>query len=311
MTLLMRAYVLPSAGAHTVEPALLPRPQISDDEMLVRVMAVGVGSHDPLFVPRDAQYPYTIGIEASGVIEQLGRAVTGRRRGDRIAFVSALSARGGTWAEYTAVAAGALIVRIPDGVDFVQAAAVPVAASTALRALNALGALPPGASLFIAGGSGAIGTFGIQLARQRGWLVAASASPANHGYLRALGADFVSDYADPRAAVRLRQWRPAGVDAAVAVLPGTAAATLPLVRDGGQLICISGDAVPGERDVRVRVVPQQEDVAVELVGVMADIASGAIRVEVERVYPFEQALDALAKVATRRARGKIVIQVQP
>lgn len=84
----------------------------------------------------------------------------------------------GTWAEYVAVNAGSLTIPIPSGLGFVEAAAIPVAGNTVLKALRALAAAPIGGTLFIAGGSGAIGTFAIQLARKRGWRVAASASEA-------------------------------------------------------------------------------------------------------------------------------------
>lgn len=154
----MRAFVKVRADADEIEPAEVAIPQIDDDELLVRVEAVGVGVHDAYFLPSDAPYPLPIGIEAAGVVEQVGSAVRAHRPGDRIAFVSAMQPKGGTWAEYAAVRANSLIVSVPANLGFVEAAAVPVAGNTALRAVNALGDRPAGGSLFVAGGSGAIGT---------------------------------------------------------------------------------------------------------------------------------------------------------
>lgn len=308
----MKAFVLPNAHATAVERAEVPVPRIDDDELLVRVHAVGVGVHDSTFLSHDAEFPYPIGIEAAGVIESVGASVAAYQPGDRIAFISAMQPKGGTWAEFAAVDSESLIIALPETLDFVTAAAVPVAGNTVLRAFSALQpptASPATATLFIAGGSGAIGTIAIQLARGRGWRVGASASPANHEYMSSLGAEMVVDYHDPHWVERVLEWVPGGVDAALAVQPGTTASTLPVVADGGQLITVSGDAVDTERGLRVEVIPYAVDVRAELVQLMADVAARRIHVELQRVYPFEDALAALAGSQTRRARGKRVIQV--
>ena len=303
----MRAFVLPQAGASGIELAEVPQPLIDADELLVQIKAVGVGIHDSYFLPRHPRYPFPIGIEAAGIVMEAGSATTGFKPGDRIAFVSSMQPKGGTWAEFAAVTTSSLIIPIPDTVDFVHAAAIPVAGNTVLRALHALSGIPSGGSLFIAGGSGAIGTLGIQLARQRQWRVGASASATNHSYLRSLGAEMVVDYHSPSWVEQVRQWMPGGADGALAVQPGTAAQTLGVVKNGGQLVPISGDSPDAERSIRVEAIPYQVDVRAQVIQLMADVAVGKIHVELEQVYPFEEALEALAKVQTRRARGKSVL----
>lgn len=306
----MRAFVKVESGAESIEAAEVPVPRIGDDELLVRVKAVGVGIHDSYFLPGDAQYPFPIGIEAAGVVEEVGGSVRGHRPGDRIAFVSTMQPKGGTWAEYTAVKADSLIMAIPDDVDFVEAAAVPVAGNTVLRALTALDAVPAGGSLFIAGGSGAIGTLAIQIARARQWRVGASASAHNHDFMRSLGAEAVVDYHDPDWPGQIRKWMPGGVDAAMAVQPGTSADSLAVVRDGGQILSVSGDTVPPERGVRVVALPHATDVRDVMAQLMTEIARKQKRVEIERVYPFEEAPAALAKIQTRHTRGKLVLRLE-
>lgn len=305
----MKAFVIPQPGADPIESTEVPIPTIDDDELLVRVHAVGVGIHDSYFLPADANYPFPIGIEAAGVIEQTGSDVSGHRPGDRIAFVSSMQPKGGTWAEFAAVNAGSLIIPIPDGLGFVEAAAVPVAGNTMLKAFSAITALPAGGTLFIAGGSGAIGTLAIQIARRRGWRVGASASESNHSYMLSLGAEKAVDYHDPNWTEQVLEWAPGGVDAALAVQPGTSNGSLPVVKDKGSLITISGDALVFERGVQMGGIPYEADIRDELVQLMTDLAEGRLRVELERVYPFEQALDALAKVQTRHARGKQVLRL--
>lgn len=305
----MKAFVIPHHGAKTVEPAEVAKPWIDDDELLVRVHAVGVGAHDAYFLPLGITHPHVIGIEAAGVVEKVGAHVTEYQPGDRIAFVSSMNAKGGTWAEYSALKMNSLIMPIPRSMDFETAAALPVAANTALRVLRALDLLPAGGTLFIAGGSGAIGTMAIQLAKERNWRVAASASRSNHEYMRSLGADLAVDYSDPDWQSQVLAWAPRGVDAAIAVLPGTAVASLPIVADAGQLVPISGDKVSAVRQIRVEEIPYNVDVRKEFTELMLSIATGFMHVEIEQVYPFDDALEALEQVRTRHARGKRVLRL--
>ncbi|MDO5745808.1 MAG: NADP-dependent oxidoreductase [Micrococcaceae bacterium] len=306
----MKAFVIPQSGFQAIEAAEVPVPQIAADELLVHVRAVGVGIHDSYFLPSEPTYPYPIGIEAAGDIEAVGSSVTGYQPGDRIAFVSSMQPKGGTWAEFAALKATSLIIPIPATMDYISAAAVPVAGNTALKAFEALAAVPGGGSLFIAGGSGAIGTFAIQLARQRGWHVAASASSANHEYMQGLGAEITVDYNDPGWQQQVCEWMPGGVDAALAIQPGTSAQSLPVVKDGGSLVSVSGDPLSTERGIAMQGIPYQVDVQDATEELMMAVASSETHLEVERVYPFEEALDALAKVQTRRARGKIVLRLE-
>ncbi len=303
----MRAFVLSRAGAITPEFAEVEVPPMADDEILVRVQAVGVGINDPHLLPDDAVYPYPIGIEAAGTVEDAGALVGGHRRGDRVAFVSRLQPKGGTWATFVAVRADSLIVPIPAELSFVDAAAVPVAGDTALRALKALN--PVEGSLFVAGGSGAIGTLAIQLAVRRGWRVAASASGANHDHLLALGAELAVDYRDDGWPRQVRQWAPGGVEAVMAVQPGTSQASMEVVRDGGRLVTVSDDQLSPERGVHVQDVSHDIDVRDDLLVLMADVAAGEIRVEIEQVHAFDDAAAALDAVTTRHARGKRVVRL--
>lgn len=305
---IMTALVIPSARNQTLTLAQVAVPDTAADELLIQVKAVGVGVHDAYFLPIEPHYPYPIGIEAAGVVARVGDCVVGYETGDRIAFISVMQTKGGTWAQYAAVRADSLIVPIPVGMSFEQAAAVPVAANSALRALHSLPAMGEGGSIFIAGASGAIGTFAVQLARARGWQVAASASPANHGYLRLLGADLVVDYHDDDWPQQVRRWRPDGMDGALAVQPQTTETSARVVKHGGTVVTVSGDtdSPPG---VRVTGLDYQVDVSAELTTLMADIVDGKIQLFIEQIYPFVDALIALGKVQTRHARGKSVLSL--
>lgn len=307
----MRAFVKADATGTTFRLADVDVPSAGVNEMLVRIHAVGVGTHDSYFLPEAVRYPYPIGIEGAGVIEQIAEGVTDYRPGDRVAFISSMQTKGGTWAEYAVVDMRSLILPVPDALDFLDAAAVPVAGATSLRALAALNHLPSGAALFIAGGSGAIGTITIQVARQRGWRVSASASARNHDYLRGLGAEQVVDYHDAHWPDEILRWRPGGVDAAIAVQPATTSESRRVVADAGTLITVSGDSVTPERGIDVAMVGPEPDVRAELARLLDDVTANKIHVELERVYPFDRAGEALARVQTRHVRGKLVLRLDP
>lgn len=305
----MKAFVKPDPAASIVEPAEVDIPRVGDGDVLVRMRAVGVGIHDSYFLPPGVGHPYPIGIEGAGIVEAVGSNVADHRPGDRIAFVSSMQPKGGTWAEYAVVSADSLILPMPAGLDFVEAAALPVAGNTVLRAVAALGDLPGDASVFIAGGSGAIGTLAIQIARRRGWRVGASASARNHDYMRSLGAQLSVDYRERQWPDEVRRWMPGGVDAAVAVQPGTSAESMRVVKDGGSVITVSGDTVAPERGIRVAMVAYEADVRDELTRLMTDVVEQKLHLEIERVYPFEDAAEALARVQTRHVRGKLVLRI--
>ncbi len=304
----MKAFVKRSATEQGMEFREMPVPEVGDTELLVRVRAIGVGVHDGYFVPPAAPYPYVIGIEAAGIVEGIGKAVTTHRPGERVAFVSAMQPKGGTWAEYAVVESRSLLVRIPDGMTFEEAAAVPVAGNTAIRALMCVD-LQAEDTLFVAGGSGAIGTFAIQLATAKGYRVAASASARNHRYLESLGAEKVVDYRDPDWPEQLLSWCPGGVGAAIGIQPGTAQQSERVLRRGGTVVAVSGDRFVPERGVVLKQLPVDVDVTAAVQQLMDQVASGSIRLEIERVYPFSEAPNALAQAGTRHTRGKLVLSL--
>lgn len=305
----VKAFVVSDPEAGSIRSVEADKPLTGPDELLVRLCAVGVGIHDSYFLPPNAGPLFPIGIEGAGIVAEVGAGVADYRIGDRIAFVSSMQPKGGTWAEYAIVDSRSLILPMPAELDFVRAAGLPVAGNTTLRAFSALGDLPDGASIFIAGGSGAIGTLALQVARRRGWRVGASASAHNHDFIRSLGAELTVDYHDHGWTDDIRGWMPAGVDAAIAVQPGTSSECLPAVRDGGIIITVSGDHVETERAVTVAMVDYQSDVSGDLQQMMSDVLSGALHLEIEHVYPFDEAAEALARVQTRHVRGKLALRL--
>jgi NADPH:quinone reductase-like Zn-dependent oxidoreductase len=305
MEVMMRAFVRCDATSGGVVQTDMPIPKPGEHEMLIEVRAFGVGIHDRSFIPSDARFPYVIGTEAAGVVVATGSGVEGFAAGDLVLFTSVLNPQGGTWAEFAVVAQRSLIP-MPAELDFTTAAGLPIAGNAAVESLHTLD-LRSGDTLFVAGASGAIGTLVIQMAVVRGIRVAGSASARNHAYLLALGAEKAVDYTDPDWQEKVRRWVPGGVDAALAIQPGTGVQCQFVVRERGHVVTVSGDAFEPERDVRVEQFMHRADARRDMEDLVAAVVGGRVRVVLERVYPFGEAVAALKKTETRHARGKLVV----
>lgn len=301
----MKAFVRSDAASDVVVLADVPVPGVGDREARVQVRAFGVGLHDRYFIPLDARFPYVVGTEGAGVVVETGSGVEAFGRGDRVLLSSALNPKGGSWAE-SVVVGEASLTRMPDELDFQTAAGIPVAGKTAVESLHTLD-LGRGETLFVAGASGAIGTLVVQMAAIRGIRVAGSASARNQEHLLWLGAEQAVDYNAPDWQEQVNRWAPGGVDAALAIQPGTGAQSQFVVREGGHVVTVSGDVFEPERDVRVEQFVHRADARRDMADLLAAIADGRIRMVLERFYPFTEAVAALEKTETRHARGKLVV----
>lgn len=305
----MKAFVRIAAAVQKVSLEEIPLPEIKADEVLIKVEAFGVGIHDRYFIPSDVNFPYAIGSEGSGVIKMLGNSVTDFSIGDRVIFTTVLQPQGGSWAEYT-VAKQAALISLPENLSFTQGAAVSIAGKTALECMRTID-LKKGDKLFIAGASGAVGTFVIQLASAKGIHISASASEKNHDYMKSLGVEKTVDYNDAAWKNNVLEWSGNGVGVALAIQPGTGTDSIKVVKDGGKLITVSGDndTVKTERNISVEQVQHHNDTQQKVVELVAAISRGEIKIVIEKEYTFEQALEALEKTETRHARGKLVVKV--
>src|SRR6202035_2431792 len=156
----------------------------------------------------DGGLPQTVGHEAAGIVDELGEGVADVAVGDR---VFGLSAEGAAQAELAVLS---YYAPVPPSLDFPAAAALPAAIETGTRALDQLG-VGIGSTLLVNGASGNVGSAAVQLAVARGARVIGTASPANHDYLRSLGAEPVT-YGEGMAG-RVRALTPGGVDVALDV----------------------------------------------------------------------------------------------
>jgi len=194
----MKAAIINQYGSsHEFKIQDLPTPEVDSHEVLIRVYAAGINPVDTklregamkLMLP--GSFPKILGAECAGVIEEVGLMVTDFQPGDRV--VAGLGVSGAGYAELT-VTNEKNVVKLPDAIDFTQAAAMPVAAGTALQAMRDKGHLRPNDRVLINGASGGVGTFAVQIARIIGAHVTAVCSADNAELVKQLGAHVVVDY---------------------------------------------------------------------------------------------------------------------
>jgi NADPH:quinone reductase-like Zn-dependent oxidoreductase len=305
------------------------RPRLDDGGVLVRVRAASVNPPDiagVTGVPYVARAAFGLrrprgrvrGVDLAGVVEQVGRDVTGLREGDEV--FGELHPQAGAFAEVAAATPDQLVPK-PAGLTFEEAAAVPMSGLTALRALREVAGVLPGQKVLITGAGGGIGTFAVQIAKAMGAEVTGVCSIGKLELVRSLGADHVLDYA--------REDFTKGAERYDVVLDNVLRHTLTqlvrVVTRDGMLIPNGGQFwkrwMGGAGVILVKapllslVVPQRiRSVALShkrdgLLALTELLESGRIRPVIGRTYPLSRTPAALADFAQGHARGKLVITV--
>lgn len=331
----MQAFVLKAYGGseHTVlEEVRVPSPGAR--QLLVRVRAAGLNPVDfktrkgwvRLFQPY--RLPAVLGNELAGEVVACGDQVRRFRTGDRV-FARVAKDAMGAFAQFAVIEEEHAAV-IPASLDFATAAAVPLAGLSALQALRDELRVARGQRIFISGGAGGVGTFAIQIAKHLGAEVATTASPRGEALVRQLGADTVIDYTQEHPAsvfsrfdgvFDLIGWdtlkqafaivRPGAPIVTVAGIPEPQTASKDLKRGRGLQALFWVASFFLRRRARKRGMtyrffimhPSGEDLS-ELACL---VDSGAVKVILDAMYPFERIADAMAKLETGRAKGKIIV----
>lgn len=333
----MRAFVLERYGKHrTLKLSDVPMPTLCDDEVMVEVHAAGVNQLDAkirsgefkLILPY--RLPVVLGHDVAGVVIRTGPLVRGFKVGDAV-YARVDDLRIGTFAEFVPVKASSLALK-PRGLTMEEAASIPLVGLTAWQAFVEKAPLKPGQKVFIQAGSGGVGTFAIQLAKHLGASVATTTSAVNVALVKDLGADVVVDYKSQDFEKVLRNY-----DVVLNSQDGaTLNKSLRVLRDGGQLISISGPpdpefgkaiAAPGFVQLVMRMLSSgvrrrararglgysflfMKANGAQLREITRLIESGVIRPVVDKVFPFESTNEALAYVEAGRAKGKVVVKLK-
>jgi NADPH:quinone reductase-like Zn-dependent oxidoreductase len=287
-------------GPEVLQVVDVPEPHAGPSQVRVSVRAVGINPVD--WKLRNGAFggdlPRGTGAEAAGVVDELGDGVTGLSKGDQV-FGPAASAA----AEFAVMSHFAVI---PASLDFIGAAALPIAVETATRCIDLLG-LAEGQTLLINGASGAVGLAAVQCARGRGARVIGSGGPRSQERLREFGAEPVL-YGDGMAE-RVRALAPHGVDRAIDMALSGGIATLVELAGGPDNVIAIADYA-GAQEHGVRFTGGGSDSAWHaLDDVVALIDAGRFSLPVAHVFPLSQIGAAQQLSEDGHAGGKIVVTV--
>jgi NADPH:quinone reductase-like Zn-dependent oxidoreductase len=314
----------------------IPRPTLRADELLVQVHAASVNPIDNM-IPTGIfkavvklRLPATLGSDLAGVVTEVGSRVTRFKVGDAV-FANIFDQGTGSLAEFAVVPESAAALK-PANLDFVQAASIPMVGLTSWQALKERIDLRPDQKMFIPAGSGGVGTFAIQLAKHLGAKVGTTTSTANVELVSRLGADEVVDYKKREFEKVLR-----GYDAVLGTVGGdTIEKSIDILKPGGTIVSLVGPLdVAFARARRLNVVltfvfalmsrkvmrlAKKRDVGYSFLFAHPDgdqlaqigklLETQRIRPVIDKVFPFEQAKEALAYLAQGRSKGKVIVQMR-
>lgn len=296
----------------------IPTPQINENEVLVRVKAIGINPVDAfvrnhqfaleMFVKPQPGEPVIIGWDISGVVEAVGRSVTQWKAGDEVFGMVNFRGHGKAYAEYVAAPADQLALK-PANISHEEAAAATLAALTAWQALVTYGKIQAGEKVLIHGAGGGVGHYAVQIARHFGAHVIGTGSASKKDFILGLGVDqFIDHTADRFEDI---------VDDADIVLDSLFGdhifRSLDSVKEGGRVIAL---LVPFTDEKLVSKV-QKKNLYAHTLNVTSDgddmqalaalLRSGALRSHISATYPFEDLAKAHEAIETGKTAGKIVV----
>ncbi len=291
-----------------------PRPSPGEGMVLIEVHAAGVNPADSgmrsgwfqQMVP--LRFPVTLGGDVSGVVVETGPGVTQPAAGDRVYGQAIVLAGGsGSFAEYASTRTKQ-VAKAPSGLSFTDAAALPLAGVSAYQAIYEHFKLRKGQRILIQGGAGGIGTIAIQMARHLGAYAATTVSADSMEYARNLGADQVIDYRKQDFTALLKDF-----DAVFDLVGGdTYRNSFAVLKKGGIILSMreQPDAGLADRHGVTALLLMANVSTARLDRVSELVAAGKVKPHVHRVFPLEQAKDAVIALEKGKLHGKIVLEVR-
>lgn len=291
----------------------VPVPEISDNQLLVKIYATSVNHLDMKKASGDAkdkmpiQLPWIPGHDFAGVVERVGKKTTAFKIGDLVYGNS----DGGSYAEYLAADIDK-VVKKPENLSFIEASSVPHVGETAWQAIHTHGQLKSGQKILIHGAAGAVGAFAVQFAKLAGATIYATASSTDIELVKSLGADTVIDYKTTDFATVAKD-----IDLVLVLVGGnTQEKSYSVIKEGGRLISTTGpileDMARDHKVTGVSMVIKQS--AKDLQSITDLISEGKIKTDIALVYPLNEAATGWKVLSgdpslPHVSHGKIVLEI--
>ena len=296
-------------GPEVLEIVNVPEVHAGPGQVRIRNHAATVNPRDGSRAEqqRAVPPPYVLGMEAAGIIDEVGESVTtGVKVGDAVMAIVVPNGNHGAYREQIVLNAPSVVLA-PEGKTHVEACTLPMNGLTARQSLDLL-SLSPGQSIAVTGAAGAYGGYAVQLAKAGGLTVIADASEADEGLVTSLGADIVVPRGDDVAA-RIRKHFPDGGDGLAdgAVLKEL---VIPALRDGGAFTSVRGFQGVAQRGIKFTTtsVREYDGEFEKLDRLRQQVEGGEIFLRVASVYPPQQAAIAHHRLEAGGTRGRLVIE---
>ncbi len=313
-------------GPETLEYVDIEKPRPGANEVVVKVVAAAANPLDYHYM-RGSPYvmrlssgigrpsDHSAGADFSGVVTEVGNDVTRFAVGDEV-----FGGRSGAYAEFIVVPEDRGVAMKPANISFEEAAAIPVAALTALQALRDDGRLQAGEKVLINGASGGVGTYAVQIAKALGAEVHGVCSTRNMAMVKSLGADHVFDYTKENYTDSDNQY-----DLIIDMVGSQSlTANRGVMKPGGRMVLVGGPKgnwlAPLWPPLKAAMLSPFID---EEIGMMIAVIRGEdleylaelmsneqLTSRIDRRYPLRETADAIRYLETHRARGKVIITTQ-
>lgn len=314
----MKAVIINQFGdAEVLQVTEADKPQLTADEVLIRVKAIGINPVDTKVragtsgISKKITLPAILGWDVSGVIEDVGKNISSFKPGDAVFGCVGFPRLGNAYAEYT-VADPRFLALKPGNISFEEAAAIPIAGLTAYQAINEELKVIPGQKILIQAAAGGVGHLAVQLAKMNGAFVAGTASAKNEKFLKSIGVDQFIDYKKVKFEDLLHD-----LDGAIDAMGGTVLyRTISCVKQGGTVVCLPSSTkndpeamkLANERNIRL-IWPMMRADGEQMKILAYLLREKKLKVFVDKIFTLDQMAWAHKAFETHSTRGKIVVKV--
>ncbi|MEO9021905.1 MAG: NADP-dependent oxidoreductase [Ginsengibacter sp.] len=314
----MKAAILKEFGkAENIEIVDVPNPEINDEQVLIRVMAVGINPVDTKVragtsgMSKRIKLPAILGWDVSGIIVKAGKNVSDFKEGEAVFGCIGFPGLGSAYAEYT-LADPKVLAKKPDNISFEEAAAVSLVGLTAWQAIHEQIHLTSGQSILIQAAAGGVGHLAVQFAKINGGYVSGTASEKNKAFLKSLGVDQFIDYKKEKFDEIVHN-----ADAAIDAIGGNVLyRTIKCVKRGGVVVCLPSStkddpkAIEIAKELGIQLIwPMMHTDGTQL-RIIADLLKQEkIQVFVDKIFTLNQIARAHKAIETHGTKGKIVVKI--
>ncbi len=289
------------------------KPVLKQGQVLVEVYAAGINPIDYKIRNgnlKDAikTFPVTLGTDFAGVVAEISEGSNDFKTGDEV-YGNAIILGGGsgTLAEYVSANISATSLK-PASLNFIEAGGLPLAAASALQAIEEHIQIKRGQKILIHGGGGGIGSLAVQIAKMHGAYVAATSGPESLDFVKSLGADEVIDYKSQDFTEIFKDY-----DAVFDTAGGeTARKSLPVLKPGGIIVSMGTQFDPEDVEkYNITAIAQNTKSTADKFKRIAELVdAGKLKAEIDKVFPLDEAKEAFEYLEKGHPKGKVVVKIK-